>query len=113
MAESKSGRPTYATNFIKTDVENVAFLGNVHVDNIVTTLMAMGNEMWSMRKRMHILETVLEDKGVKADVIEKYIPTAAQEQAWAKEREIWVDRFWGHFAKNSGEFTFASDWKNK
>lgn len=113
MAEPKSKRATYATDFIETDIDRVTFLGNAHIDNIVTTLIAMGNEIWTDRKRIRVLESLLAEKGVTAEMIEKYTPTTAQEKAWAKEREILVDRFWSHFSRNTGEFTLTSDWQGK
>ena len=113
MAESKSDRPTYATDFITTDIEKVSFLGNVHIDNIMTTLLAMGNELWVQRKRQHVLEALLVEKGIKPEAIEKYVPTPEQAQAWAKERDVIVARLWSHHDKNTGEFTFASGWKDK
>lgn len=114
MAESKeAGRKTYATDFITTDVAQLSYLGNPHIDNIMTTLIAMGNEMWASRKRQYILEALLAEKGVTNDQIEKYMPNEKQEAAWTKERKVLVERFWGHHALNTGEFTFTSDWKGK
>ncbi|MBM3512118.1 MAG: hypothetical protein FJX59_00215 [Alphaproteobacteria bacterium] len=113
MAETKGNRPTYATDFITTDIEKVTFFGNVHIDNMMTTLLAMGNELWVQRKRQHILEALLAEKGVKPEAIEKYVATPAQEQAWAKERDVLVARLWSHHDKNTGEYNFASDWNGK
>jgi hypothetical protein len=112
-AKSKKDRPTYATDFITADIEKVTFLGNPHVDNIMTTLLAMGNELWVQRKRQYILEALLAEKGVKPEAIENYRPSAAQEAAWSKERDVIVARLWGHHDKNTGEFTFASGWQGK
>lgn len=115
MADVKtgSGRPTYATNFITTDIDKVTFLGNPLFDSIITTLMAMGNEVWTVRKRQYVLESLLAEKGVKQEQIEQFTASAEQEKQWKKEREVLVERLWGHFAKNTGEFTFVSDWKDK
>ena len=115
MADSKmgSGRPTYATNFITTDIDKVALLGNPLMDSVITTLMAMGNEVWTVRKRQYVLEALLAEKGVKQEAIEQFTASAEQEKQWKKEREVLVERLYGHFALNTGEFTFVSDWHGK
>ena len=112
MADGNGKHKTYATNFYKTDIDSVSFLGNPHIDNIATTLMAMGNELWTNRKRIHVLESVMRDKGVTADLIEQYKPTDEERAAWAKEREVLVERLYSHFARVD-EYEFSSEWKDK
>lgn len=112
MADGNGKHKTYATNFYKTDIDNVSFLGNPHIDNIATTLMAMGNELWTNRKRIHVLESVMRDKGVTADLIEQYVPTEEERARWAKEREVLVERLYAHFARVD-EYEFSSEWKDK
>ena len=122
MAETKAtnsqlaqaDRPTYATDFILTDIDNVSFLGNAYIDNIATTLIAMGNEMWTNRKRIHVLESLLEQKGVTTNaMMETYVATDEQTAAWQKEREVVVDRLWAHWARAGEVYTFADDFVNK
>ena len=113
MADSKAKRAEYTTDFVKADIGNVSFLGNVHIDNIVTALIAMGAEIWTDRRRIRTLESLLAQKGVTTDMVEQYVPTAAEETAWKKEREVLVDRLYGQFARQGGEFNISSDWKKK
>ncbi|MBM3515822.1 MAG: hypothetical protein FJX59_19220 [Alphaproteobacteria bacterium] len=113
MAESKGKRQEYTTDFIKADIGNVSFLGNVHIDNIMTALIAMGAEIWTDRRRIRVLESLLEKKGVTRDMVEQYVPTAEEEATWKKEREVLVDRMYGQFARQGSEFNISSDWKNK
>ena len=113
MAESKSKRAEYTTDFVKADIGNVSFLGNVHIDNIVTALIAMGAEIWTDRRRIRVLESLLTQKGVTRDMVEQYVPTAGEETAWKKEREVLVDRLYGQFARQGSEFNISSDWKKK
>jgi len=112
MAEGKQGRKTYTTNVYKTSIDNVSFLGNPHVDNIATTLLAMGNEIWSNRKRMYVMESLLKEKGISADVIEQYVPSEEEKAAWKAEREVMVERFYSHFARVD-EYQFSSDWDDE
>jgi hypothetical protein len=114
MAETAKGkRQEYTTDFIKADIGNVSFLGNVHIDNIMTALIAMGAEIWTDRRRIRVLESLLEKKGVTREMVEQYVPTSEEETAWKKEREVLVDRMYGQFARQGGEFNISSGWKNK
>ncbi len=87
----KADRPGYASDFIPSDVERAVFLGNPVLDNIVASMMALGTEVWSMRRRMKVLEAVLEQKGVTKEMVEQYVPTAEQEAAWQKDRDRFID----------------------
>ncbi|MBT5239078.1 MAG: hypothetical protein HOL61_00660 [Rhodospirillaceae bacterium] len=111
--EKKDKRETYTTNFYKADIDKVSFLGSPHMDNVVTTLMAIGNELWTNRKRIHVLESVMAEKGVTSEMVEKYEPTEDQKAAWLKEREVLVERLYAHFARDADEYEFTSDWEDK
>jgi hypothetical protein len=113
MADAKSKRAEYTTDFVKADIGNVSFLGNVHIDNIMTALIAMGAEIWTDRRRIRVLESLLAQKGVTKDMAEQYVPTPDEEATWKKEREVLVDRMYGQFARQGGEFNISSGWKNK
>ena len=120
MAETKvkdqlaqANRPTYATDFIRTDIDNVSFMGNAHIDNITTTLLAMGSEIWTNRRRLHVLVSLLEEKGVTSEMIEQHRPSDEQKVAWKDEREVIVERLWAHWAREGEQFSFGNDFVNK
>ncbi len=98
---------------MKADIGNVSFLGNVHIDNIMTALIAMGAEIWTDRRRIRVLESLLEKKGVSRDMVEQYVPSSDEESTWKKEREVLVDRMFGQFARQGNEFNISSGWKDK
>ena len=87
----KTDRPGYASDFIPSDVEKGVFLGNPVLDNMMASMIALGTEVWSMRRRMKVLEAVLEEKGITNEMVEKYVPTAEQEAAWQKDRDRFID----------------------
>lgn len=87
----KSDRPTYASEFQPSDVERAVFLGNPVLDNMMTSMIAMGAEFWTMRRRMKVLESLLSEKGVTNGMIEKYVPTAEQEAEWKQDRARFID----------------------
>jgi flavodoxin len=98
MAETKFTRPTYAAQAIPSDIKNVTFLGNPVMDNLVSSMIAMGTEVWTLRRRMKVMEAVLEKKGVTTEMLESYVPSAEQEAAWGKDRDRFIDLTMGPLA---------------
>jgi hypothetical protein len=91
MAASDSNRPTYAVDAIPSDIRNGVFLGNPALDNVVTCLIAFGAEVWATKRRMKVLEALMAKAGVTHDMIEKYVPTAAETSEWEKERDRFIE----------------------
>ena len=93
MAEIKlkTDRPTYTSEFIKSDAERAVFLGNPALDNMMSSLIALGSEVWATKRRMNVLEALLEERGVTQQMIQEYVPTAEQEAQWEKQRDGFID----------------------
>ena len=87
----KTDRQTFASDFIPSDVEQAVFLGNPILDNMMTSLIALGAEVWSNRRRMKVLEALLAEKGVTNEMVEKYMPSAEEEAEWQKDRDRFID----------------------
>lgn len=87
----KTDRPTYASDFIPSDVERAVFLGNPVLDNMMTSLIALGAEVWSNRRRMKVVEVLLAEKGISSEMVEQYMPTAEQDAEWQKDRDRFID----------------------
>ena len=87
----KTDRPTYASDFIPSDVERAVFLGNPVLDNMMSSLIALGAEVWSNRRRMKVLESLLAEKGITEEMVESYMPTSEQEAEWQKDRDRFID----------------------
>ena len=104
----KTDRPTYASDFIPSDVERAVFLGNPILDNMMTSLIALGAEVWSNRRRMKVVEALLAEKGVTAEMIETYMPTAEQDAEWQKDRDRFIDLTYGPLAY-TGKTPFSAD----
>jgi len=85
-----SDRPTYASDYMKGDSEQVTFLGNPVLDNLVTTIVALSSEVWADRRRDRIVERLLAEKGITQDMIEGYRPTAEDEAEWSAERDRFI-----------------------
>ncbi len=93
-SETLAGKPTsYTTDFIKADTHSAVFLGNPHIDNLMTVVIALGAEIWSDRQRQRIIETLLAKHGrVTPQMIDAYVPSEAEKQQWAAERDSMVKR---------------------
>jgi hypothetical protein len=103
--EKKAGERTKAaSDFIKGDTDNAVFLGNPHVDNLVSIVIAMGAEIWADRQRSRIIEHLLSTKGkVTTEMIEQYVPTDEQKTAWAAERDAMAKRMYGVMARDTSK----------
>src|SRR5580698_4244659 len=100
MADSKIDPRTYTTDFIHTsDGREASFLGNPVLDSLVHTVVALGTELWVVKRRAKIVESLLAaKKPVTPETIESYVPTAEQERAWAAERTEMIKATYGIFA---------------
>jgi len=99
MAKLTSDPTTFATDFIKADDEDAVMLGDPILDNMMTALISLGAEVWTNRRRVKVLERVLEDKGVTAQMIEAYMPTDDENMAWQKERDAFIKRTFGALSR--------------
>ena len=98
---TESKRPTYVLDAVPSDIQKAQFLGNPMLDNLVSVVIAMSTEVWTLRRRMKVLEALLENKGVSNDMIEKFVPTAEQDAAWQKDRDRFIDLTLGPLADPS------------
>ena len=99
MADAKTNRPTYTSDFIKSDTDKAVFLGNPLFDNMMTSMIALGAEVWTNRRRMRIVERLLADNGaVTKEMIESYMPTDEEEAEWQAERDSFIRRTYGVLA---------------
>jgi len=112
MAASDPKRPTYAAEAIPSDVKNGLFLGNTALDNVVSCMIAMGAEMWSTKRRLHVMEAVMAKNGITPAMIEKYVPTEAERAAWEADRDRFVDLTLGPLA-NEGYRPVGSDFPKR
>ncbi|MCU0760936.1 MAG: hypothetical protein MUF07_17295 [Steroidobacteraceae bacterium] len=67
MAAPDPKRPTYTAEAIPSDVKNGLFLGNPALDNLMSCMIAMGAEVWATKRRLHVMEAVMAQKGIEAD----------------------------------------------
>jgi hypothetical protein len=103
MAKLTSDPTTFATDFFKADDEDAVMLGDPILDNMMTALISLGAEVWTNRRRVKVLERVLEDKGVTAQMIEAYMPTDDEASAWQTERDAFIRRTFGSLSRTGSK----------
>ncbi|MSO99206.1 MAG: hypothetical protein EXR11_13485 [Rhodospirillaceae bacterium] len=110
MAKSslKTGRETYAAEFVKADYDRAVFTDNPYIDSLITSLTALSANVWAIQRRMKIVEILLEKNGaVTRDMIEQYQPTAEEAALWRKERNSFVAEVNDPF-KEVGDLPYAA-----
>jgi hypothetical protein len=95
-------RPSVAAPFIATDTDNISVLADQTTDNLVHVVVALGAELWAVRRRMMTLEKVLDAAGIPAERVETFVPDLADAQAWQAERDIFIRRVFSGLARTGG-----------
>ena len=95
------GKPTYATDYFKSDTDEQVWLGSPHIDNLVTVSLALGGEVWATRQRQLIAEKLAEKKIPATTAnIEAYKASAEEEKAWDAQRQEMAKRVYGVLARS-------------
>ena len=82
MSEKVDKGRSRAAPFIPADTDAAIFLGNPHIDNLMSVVIALGAEIWADRQRMKVVERLLETQGkATTEMIEAYVPTDAEKEA--------------------------------
>ncbi|MCJ1962385.1 hypothetical protein [Novosphingobium mangrovi (ex Hu et al. 2023)] len=89
-------------DFIFADSDNISLFPEQVVDNLMHVVVALGAEMWTMRRRLMVTEKVLEKVGVSSADIEQYQPSEEDLAAWAEERDIFIKRTFGALERRGG-----------
>ena len=103
MDKRTSDPTTFAAEYFKADDEQAVMLGDPILDNMMTALISLGSEVWTTRRRVKVLERVLEDHGVTEKMIESYMPSEADTVAWQKERDAFIQRTFGALSRNGSK----------
>jgi hypothetical protein len=101
-------RKTYASDYVKGDLESAVFLGNPHVDHLFTAMQSLGAETWTNRRRMYVIEALLEKKmPVTQESIQTYMPSEEEEKRWKADRDQFVKTMYAPFLR-AGTVDYAS-----
>jgi len=99
-AKTLGGKQTYAADFYESDTGKQVWLGNPHIDNLVSVSIALGAEIWAIKQRQIISEKLAEKKKMPTTAaIEAYKPSKEEEAAWDVERQDLAKRLYGVLAR--------------
>jgi len=91
MAKLKTTRPTYTADAIPSDINDAVFLGNPVLDGLVSSMIAMGTELWETKRRLKVMQSVMEKNGISKESIEQYMPTDEENAEWEADRDRFID----------------------
>jgi hypothetical protein len=79
-----------------------AYFDTIVTDNIIDAFMELAAEVWTIRDRQHVLETVLAGQGIDAaTLIEAHSPTVDELAARKALREAFVARLLAGFLRRT------------
>lgn len=107
-ADTTSLPKSHREDFITPQTEDVFFEDPV-LDNVMSTVIALGSEFWALQRRMNVMETLLEENGsVTKQMVETYRPTEEQTAAWEEQRDRFIGRVYGFLQNTDTKSTDAS-----
>lgn len=96
MADAKTGektRETYTAEHLKGDWDKAVYLDSLHADNLMSALTAFGAEFWALKRRVMVIEKLMDDKKmVSREMVEAYQPEGAELAAWDAARDDFISR---------------------
>ena len=101
MATSKSDRPVHTNEFIKSDTQNAVFMGNAALDDMMNVLISLSSDIWAVKRRQKVMESLLAAKGITREMVEQYHPTEAEVAEWQAERDVFIRRTFSHMARTA------------
>jgi hypothetical protein len=108
MAKLKTTRPTFTADAIPSDINDAVFLGNPVLDSLVSSMIAMGSELWETKRRLKVMQAVMDKNGITKDMIEQYMPTDEENAEWEADRDRFIDLTFGPLA-NPGTTSWTTD----
>ncbi len=102
MSKADEGPKSHTVDFIPKDAENFVFLENQVLDSLVTSVLELSAEVWTLKRRNLFTEALLDAKGlVTRDDIETYAPSPDEAKEWAAQRDRFVRRIYGAFGRKA------------
>ena len=69
------------------------FFDDPAIDHVVSMLMALSSEVWSLRERVFVIEKVAEESGLKmSEAVEAYQLSGEEKAALAEQRQAFIER---------------------
>lgn len=102
MSEADERPTSHTVDFIPKGAENFVFLENQVLDSLVSSVLELSAEVWTLKRRSLFTEALLESKGlVTKHDIETYSPSAEETAEWAAQRDRFVRRIYAPFGRKA------------
>jgi hypothetical protein len=100
MATTKD-RVTHTAAYVKSDTHNAVFMGNPMIDDMMTAIISLSSDLWAVKRRQKVMESLLAEKGITTEMVENYMPTEAERAEWQSERDTFIRRTFSHMARTA------------
>lgn len=94
-------RVTHTQDYVKSDTHNAVFMGNPAIDDMMTAIISLSSDLWAVKRRQKVMESLLAAKGITTEMVENYMPTEAQKAEWQQERDTYIRRTFAHMARTA------------
>jgi hypothetical protein len=102
MSEADESPTSHTIDYIPKGAENFVFLENQVLDSLVSSVLELSAEVWTLKRRSLFTEALLDSKGlVTREDIETYSPNAEETAEWAARRDQFVKRVYAPFARKA------------
>jgi hypothetical protein len=102
MSQADEKPTSHTVDFIPKGAENFVFLDNQVLDSLVSSVLELSAEVWTLKRRSLFTEALLEAKGmVTKNDIETYSPSVDENREWAAQRDRFVARVYGSFSRKA------------
>ena len=110
MAEStlRDALETHTHEYVKADYDRAVFHSDPMIDSLFTALTALSSNVWTVQRRLRIMEILLEKHGsVTREMMEQYVPSEEEAARMKEERDEFVAEIYDPF-RESGDIKYGS-----
>ena len=110
MADSplRAALETHTVDYVRADYDRAVFHGDPMIDSLFTSLTAISAQVWTVQRRLRIVEILLEKHGsVTREMIEQYLPTKEEAEQLKLERDEFVAEIYDPF-RESGDIPYGT-----
>ena len=98
---AKEASKTHDPDFVALKQRDAVILADARQDNMMTALLALGMEVWTLRRRMLVTEAVLQRNGIPVDEVESYQPGEDEHREWTRERDMFLKTVFGNLGRGA------------
>lgn len=94
---------THDPHVVRFEHHDLVVMENPVQDDLMTAILALGMEVWALRRRMAITEKVLAAHHIPIEEIEGYMPDKAETEELTGQRDQFLRAVYGHIGRRGGK----------